>query len=110
MDNSRVSFDSDEYVIIRKCVVSANKPVPYPTFRESFKSFPTLYRIYLNSVQTLPDQVVPLLTANSLVSDSNLQRYGRWASLAAENTQVKKKLYFAGTEQRAGGGFEVQNA
>ena len=100
MENSRLSFDSDEYLFRpissscnRKRLVSVNKPISYSTYRESFKKS---YRDIVPDISKFSTHSArsggATLAANSGVSDRNLQRHGRWASVSAKNTYVKDSL------------------
>ena len=83
--NSRLSFDSDDYLFRptssssnSKRLVSVNKLTSYSTYRESFKkSFRDIVAdIFIFSTHSARSGGATL-PANSGVSDRNLQRHGR---------------------------------
>lgn len=96
MENARLCFDSDDYHFRpissrnRKRLVSVNKPITYSTYGEPFKR--SLYQIFFKFSTLSGRSGGTTLAANSGVSDRNVQRHGRWASVSAKNTRVKDSL------------------
>ena len=95
-----IAGNSDEYLFCpispsgnRKRLVSINKPISYPEYRDSFKkSFsdivPDISRFSTHSTRSGG----ATLAANSGVSERNIQRHGRRASVEAKNIYVKDSL------------------
>ncbi|KAK2572885.1 hypothetical protein P5673_001887 [Acropora cervicornis] len=103
MHKNQIPENSDEYLFRaisasgnRKGLISINKPISYSSYRQSFKkSFanivPDISSFKLSLIQ-LGQVHGATLAASSGVSERNLQRHGRWASVAAENIKVKDSL------------------
>ena len=97
INSSHPSFDSDDYLFRPisasgncKRLVSVNNAISYSIYRESFKkSFrgivPDIFKFSTHSARSGG----ATSAANSGVSDRNIQRHGRWASVSAKNTYKK---------------------
>ena len=77
----------------RTCLISINKPVSYSAYGQSFKkSFanivPDIFKFSTHSARSGG----ATLAASSGVLERNLQRHGRWVSVAAKNIYVKDSL------------------
>ena len=100
MSKAHVAGNSDEYLFHpisssgnRKRLVSINKPISYPAYGDSFKkSFsdivPDISKCSTHSTRS----VGAILATNSGVSERNIQRHGRWASVGAKNIYVIDSL------------------
>ena len=100
MHNAQIPENSDEYLFRaisasgnHKRLISVNKPISYSTYRQSIKkSFanivPDISKYSTHSARSGG----ATLAASSGVSERNLQRHGRWASVTAKNTCVKDSL------------------
>ena len=97
---AQVAENSDKYLFRpitssgnHKRIVSVNKPISYSAYRDSFKkSFsdivPDISKFSTHSTRSGG----ATLAANSGVSERNIQRHGRWASVEAKNIYVKDSL------------------
>ena len=90
--SAQLLFDSDQYLFrpisaSRNCkrLVSVNKAISYSTYRESFK---TSFQGIVAGISKFSTHSATS-AANSVISERNLQRHGRWASISAKNTYIK---------------------
>ena len=99
MHEALIPENSDEYlfrVILAsgsyKRLISVNKSISYSTYRQSFKKYfaNIVPDISKNTHSTRAGGAT--LSASSGVSERNLQRHGRWASVTAKNIYVKDSL------------------
>jgi integrase len=100
MQKAQIPENSDGYLFraisasgSHKRLISVNKPISYSTYRQSFKkSFanivPDISKFSTHSARSGG----ATLAASSGVSERNLQRHGRWASVTAKNIYVKDSL------------------
>ena len=100
MHKAQIPENSDEYLFRaisasgnHKRLISVNKPICYSTYRQSFKkSFanivPDISKYSTHSARSGG----ATLAASSGISERNLQRHGRWASVTAKNIYVKDSL------------------
>lgn len=100
MHKAQIPENSDEYLFRaisasgnHKRLISVNKPICYSTYRQSFKkSFanivPDISKYSTHSARSGG----ATLAAISGISERNLQRHGRWASVTAKNIYVKDSL------------------
>ena len=93
--SAQLLFDSDQYLFrpisaSRNCkrLVSVNKAISYSTYRESFK---TSFQGIVAGISKFSTHFATS-AANSVISERNLQRHGRWASISAKNTYIKDSL------------------
>ena len=93
MSKTHRAGNSEEYLFRpisssenRKRLVSVNKPISYSAYRDSFKkSFPDIVPDISRFSTHSTRSGGATLAANSVVSEKNIQRHGRWASVEAEN-------------------------
>ena len=90
--SAQLLFDSDQYLFrpisaSRNCkrLVSVNKAISYSTYRESLK---TSFQGIVAAISKFSTHSATS-AANSVISERNLQRHGRWASISAKNTYIK---------------------
>ena len=100
MSKALIALNSDEYLFRRisssgnrKRLVSVNKPISYSAYRDSFKkSFSDIVSDILRFSTHSSRSGGATLAANSGVSERNIQRHGRWASVEVKNIYVKDSL------------------
>ena len=100
MSKVQIAVNSDEYLIRpisssgnRNRLVSVNKPISYSAYRDSFKKSFSDIESDISRFSTHSSRSGGAsLAANSGVSERNIQRHGRWASVEAKNIYVKDSL------------------
>ena len=100
MHKAQIPENSDEYLFRaisasgnQKRLISVYKPISYSTYRQSFKKssaniVPDISKFITHSARSGG----ATLAASSGVSEWNLQRHGRWASVKTKNIYVKDSL------------------
>ena len=96
MSKAHVVGNSDEYLFRpfsslgnRKRLVSVNKPISYSAYGDSFKKSFSDFVPGISKCSTYSTRSGgATLATNSGVTDRNIQRHGRWASVGAKNIYV----------------------